>query len=70
MFCVKYVVKNWYDNMLLTRHDATFDGAFFDSLEEIKEWANKTLSNGRGYIVSVTLLDPNVGEPLKIELNF
>ena len=41
MLCVTFIVRNWYDPLLCERHDATFDGAMFDSKEEIREWLSK-----------------------------
>ena len=39
--CVSYIVRNWYDTMLCERHDASFTGAMFKDLDEIKEWQEK-----------------------------
>ena len=59
MYCVSYVIKNWYDSWLTSRHDASsFTGACFDTLAE-KEWAAKYLT-GRGYITEI--LDLRTGE--------
>ena len=52
MYCVSYVVMDWWDNMLLCRHPASFTGACFDTLDGIKELAKKTLT-GRGYITEI-----------------
>ena len=46
MYCVRYVVKDWYDYMLGCRHDVTRDGAIFDTLDDIKKWAEEYLTNG------------------------
>ena len=63
MYCVSFVIKDWYDNMLLCRHDATFTGACFDTIDEIKEWAGKTLT-GRGYITEI--VDLRTGEKVEV----
>lgn len=59
MYCVSYVIRDWYDNMLLCRHDASFTAACFDTIGEIKEWAYETLA-GRGYITEI--VDLSTGE--------
>lgn len=53
MLCVAFIVYDWYDNMLLCRHEASFDGAIFNTLEEIREWESLELSNGRGKVTRV-----------------
>lgn len=65
MYCVSYVVKDWYDSWLMCRHDASFTGACFDTLAEIKEWAAKNLTV-RGYITEI--LDLRTGKRVEADL--
>ena len=59
MYCVSYIIKDWYDNILLCRREAAFTRLCFFTIDEIKDWAFKTLT-GHGYIVEI--LDLNTGE--------
>lgn len=64
MLCVKYIVRDWYDCWLGCCHDACFDGAIFDSTDEIKEWI-KAYPNTRIEIVKIT--DLKTGEEINIK---
>ena len=59
--CVSFIVRNWYDTMLGERHDASFDGAMFKDIDEIKEWQEK---NPEVEIYKV--LDLRTGKEIKI----
>lgn len=43
MYDVTFYVKEYHDHMLLCVHEQTFSGACFDTLDEIKKWAQKSL---------------------------
>ncbi len=43
MYDVTFYVKEYHDHMLLCVHEQTF-GTCFDTLDEIREWAKKSLS--------------------------
>ena len=42
MYEVNFVIKEYHDNLRLCVHEQTF-GACFDTIDEIKTWAQKSL---------------------------
>lgn len=38
MYNVTFIVRDYYDSLTCEKHDTTFSGLIFDSIEEIKIW--------------------------------